>query len=126
MKINQTISILLTTACLGLAACSPKVETRGYTNDAHWKDQVVAGKTTKDQVMEALGSPSTRSSFGEETWYYINDRKEAVAFLKPEVVSQDVFRIPFDTAGVVKTADSIDQDGAQNFALEKRTTPTEG
>jgi len=126
MTINQTIRILFAGAVLGLCACAPEVEQRGYTNDADWKSQVIAGKSTKEQVQEALGSPSTRSSFGEETWFYISGRKESVAFLKPKVVEQDIFKITFDDKGVVKTAESIDEDKAQKFDLVDRTTPTEG
>jgi len=126
MKTNQYIRNLLLVACLGVAACSPKVDTRGYTNDDNWKQEVLVGKSTKDQVMANLGSPSTRSSFGEETWYYISDRKEAVAFLKPEVVKQDIFKITFNSAGIVTSAGSYDENGAQSFGLVNRTTPTEG
>ena len=73
-----------------------------------------------------LGSPSAQSTFGDETWYYITDRKETFAFLKPEVVQQDVTKISFDSAGhVAKIANYSLKDG-EEIDMAKRETPTEG
>jgi len=107
-------------------ACSPKVNNGGYVNENDIKNQIVIGKTTKDDVKEAFGSPSAESSFGAESWYYISDRKEAYAFLKPTVVEQNVVRIEFDPTGVASTVESYSKKDGEEFDLAKRTTPTEG
>jgi outer membrane protein assembly factor BamE (lipoprotein component of BamABCDE complex) len=120
-------SIALAFLCLGvLSACSPKVETRGYVNDKAIQDQLVVGTSTRDEVQSLLGSPSSRSSFGSETWYYISGRKEAVAFMKAEVVEQKVVRIEFNEAGIVQKVEGFSEKDSQDFALVGRTTPTEG
>jgi len=109
-----------------LAACSPKVDNRGYVGEGAIRDQVTIGTSTRQDVLDTLGSPSSQSSFGEETWYYVSARKETVAFLKPEVEQQDVVRISFDQAGVVSKVESFDKNNAREFELVKRVTPTEG
>src|SRR5690242_6956482 len=106
MKLNQHLILLLSGALL--AACSPKVDNRGYVRDGNLKEQITVGQTTKDQVLAKFGSPSAQSSFGDETWYYITDRKEAVAFFKPKVVEQDVTRIVFDASGTVSDVQTFD------------------
>lgn len=108
-----------------LAACSPKVEIRGYVKDADW-GTVVAGQTTKDQVIMQFGSPSSQSSFGGESWYYISSREETTAFFAPDVVEQQVVRITFNEGGVVSKVENFDKNSGKAIDIVKRTTPTEG
>lgn len=126
MNKYQLIKPALFAMLLLLAACDPKVESGGYLEESSIKDRVVVGQTTRDEVAASLGSPSSQSSFGKETWYYISNRKETYAFLKPEIAAQDVTRIEFDTNGVVSAVETYDKNNGQEFDLVKRTTPTEG
>lgn len=109
-----------------LAACSPKVDNRGYVTDINWKQGITPGQTHKDEVRALFGSPSSQSTFGNETWYYITQRKETMGFLPTEVAQQDVVRIEFDAGGVVSTVEHYNQENAKDFDIAKRTTPTEG
>jgi len=113
-----------------LAACSPKVEDRGYikntAENVDFKSALVIGQTSKQEVLDKFGSPSSQSSFGTETWYYISSKKEGVAFFKPEVVDQQIADIEFDNSGLVSAVNFYNQSDAQKVALVKRTTPTEG
>ncbi len=111
---------------LALAACSPKVAAGGYVHDGDLKDQLVVGQTTKDQVKEKLGSPSSQSTFGNETWYYITNRQETVAIFKPEIVTQNVVSIEFDSTGLVSKVNNFSQKDGEEFAMVRQTTPTEG
>lgn len=123
MNIKQIVMIFLVT---GLAACSPKVDNRGYVSGMEWKDRVIPGQTTKDEVQAFFGSPSSQSIFGNDTWYYITQRKETTAFLPTEVAQQHVVRIEFDSAGVVSSVQNFSEQDAKDFDVVKRTTPTEG
>jgi outer membrane protein assembly factor BamE (lipoprotein component of BamABCDE complex) len=122
MKRIHIVTIILT--CLA-SGCAAKVDQRGYVPYDNWKEQVRIG-ASKDEVVTALGSPSSQSAFGTETWYYISGRKEAQAFFKPEVVKQDVIRIEFDQAGMVSKVETFDENSRQDLRYVKRTTPTEG
>lgn len=130
MNKSQSIRVFVASALscvlLTLGACSPKVYNVGYVHDAPIKDQVTIGKSTHADVLAKLGSPSAQSSFGDETWYYITARKEAYAFLKPEIVQQDISSIVFDANGVVSKIGDYNIDQSKEFDLVKRTTPTEG
>lgn len=121
MKKHILIAILLP-----LAACSPKVENKGYAKQKDLVEHIVVGQSTKQEIVDNFGSPSSQSSFGNETWYYINNRLEAVAFLRPEVVEQDITRIEFDSAGVVSKVENFDTNSMQEIDLVGRETPTEG
>jgi outer membrane protein assembly factor BamE (lipoprotein component of BamABCDE complex) len=126
MKRIQAVKAIVITSALLCAACSPKVENRGYVKQASWKDSIIVGQTNKQEVLDKFGSPSTKSSFGPETWHYISSRKEGIGFLRPSVVEQEAVDVAFDSSGVVSGVNVYNKDNAKDFDLVKRTTPTEG
>jgi outer membrane protein assembly factor BamE (lipoprotein component of BamABCDE complex) len=123
MKRFQSVKLLL---LLALAACSPKEEIHGYMPQGEIKERLVIGQTTKDEVQAALGSPSSQSTFGDESWYYIWSRRETVAFFAPKTVEQNVVRIVFNQAGVVNKVEAFDKASGKKIDIAKRITPTEG
>ena len=126
MKQKQLVRTGFVALSLFVASCSPKIENRGYVKQENWKDAVIVGKTTKQDVLEKFGSPSAKSSFGSETWYYISSRKESVGFMRSEVVEQEAVDVAFDASGVVRSVNIYDKDSAKDVELVKRITPTEG
>lgn len=111
---------------LTLTACDPTVETRGAVKDPEWKEQIKAGETTRDEVTTLLGTPSTTSSFGQETWYYITSRRENYGFMKPKIAAQNVLRLTFDASGVVASIEELDETKMREVEVTERVTPTEG
>jgi len=116
----------------GLAACSSgggigKTTYHGYVVSETAIQQVPVG-SSRDQVLIALGSPSTTADFGGEVFYYISQtRRRAVAFMPEKVVDQRVLAIYFneDTQTVERIADYGLKDG-QVFDFVTQTTPTRG
>lgn len=126
MKLNHALNIIPLLAALYLGACASKVETRGFVSDDNLTDFVVPGTTTKEELANRFGSPSSQSSFGTDTWYYISMRKETVAFFEPEVSEQHVVIIEFDETGIVTAMNSRNLADSKQIELVGRTTPTEG
>ena len=109
-----------------LTACVAQKEDRGYTKSQADFGRIIPGTSTSKDVLELLGSPSSFSSYGDETWYYISARKETVAFLAPEIVDQGAVAIVFNSNGVVMRVDEYTKDAAKNVAISTDKTPTEG
>src|SRR5262245_13031708 len=61
-------------AALSIAGCAPDVEQRGDLPTSDEIAQIHPGKTTKDQVVKILGSPSSVGVFDANAWYYISKR----------------------------------------------------
>ncbi|MCW5695505.1 MAG: outer membrane protein assembly factor BamE [Bauldia sp.] len=82
---------------------------------------------SREQVLVALGTPSTTASFGGEVFYYISQtRRQAVQFVNSQVVDQRVVAVYFDGNGrVTRVADYGLQDGVV-FDFVTQTTPTGG
>lgn len=123
-KIQHSFAVAFLAA--SLAACSPIVDQRGHVQQSENESQIKADQTTKEDTLRLLGSPSSTSNFGDESWYYISARKETKAFLRPAVVDQNVLRITFGSDGVVKKIEKFNKADGKKIDFVKRTTPTEG
>ena len=109
-----------------VGACSPKVAQRGVMPDIDAITSIVPQKSDKTDVERRLGSPSSINMFGEETWMYIGETTETVAFLDRKVNERSVLIVSFDDKGVVKDIQSHGLDVAREVEPIERTTPTVG
>ncbi len=111
---------------LSVSACTAAVDLQGNQPDPQQLGQIKPGSTTRNQVLELLGTPSTAMTFGDESWQYISARTETVAFFKPEVKDRQVVSISFDPQGVVKEVLTRGLTDGQNVTMVARQTPTVG
>jgi len=86
---------------LTVGACSVPVDPRGNLPTEAQLSQIKPGVTDKASVTRILGSPSTVAAFDTDTWYYVSQKTKEVAFLKPELLDQEVLIVDFDKKGVV-------------------------
>ena len=83
-------------AGLGLAGCIGETLQRGYVPSESALQQVQVG-APREQVLIALGTPSTTADFGGEVFYYISQKtNRPVAFMNSRVVDQKVLAVYFD------------------------------
>ncbi len=117
------VAVLLS---VGAAGCVGIESQHGYVVPEYAVEQIPIG-SSKDQVLIALGSPSTTENFGGEAFYYISQtRKQPVAFMPDKIVSQRVLAVYFDKDDkVTRIADYGLKDG-KAFDFVSRTTPTAG
>ncbi len=109
-----------------LVGCYPMVDNRGHTTDAEDFKQIVIGQSRTDDVAAILGTPTAKSNFGDETWYYIILRRETVGMWAPEVADQNVTAIHFDGNHVVTSIDTHTKADAKNVEVVEKVTPSEG
>jgi len=107
-------------------ACTPTQDTRGAMPDPSVVAELIPGATTRDKVIEVLGSPSATATFEKETWYYIGKKTETLAFFTPKVVEQRVVALHFDASGVLQEVETFDGTTARDVNLVDRETPTKG
>lgn len=110
----------------GLSACSPRVAQRGAMPDIDAIAAIVPNKTTKSEVERSLGSPSSINMYGEETWMYVGETTETVAFFERDVNERSVLLVSFRDDGVVKDVLQHGLDAARNIEPVERQTPTVG
>lgn len=110
-----------------LAGCSAQEElTHGYVISDATIAQVQVG-SSKEQVLLVLGSPSTTSTIGGETFYYISQRRQRMAaFLHSSVTDQRVVAVYFDDKGLVSQMANYGLQDGKVFDFISRTTRTGG
>jgi outer membrane protein assembly factor BamE (lipoprotein component of BamABCDE complex) len=100
--------------------------TQGYVIDQAAIDSVPVG-SSREQVLLALGTPSTTATFDNEAFYNnTQTRKRYVAFDKPRIVDQHVLAVYFGPDGRVTQIANYGKKDGKVFDFISRTTPTGG
>jgi outer membrane protein assembly factor BamE (lipoprotein component of BamABCDE complex) len=111
---------------VGLSACNTEPQTRGYVLDEKLLNEVRVG-TDAQKVLSTMGSPSTVSTVGNQTWYYISQKTtRTLQFMEPTVVDQRVLAINFNKSMKVEKIASYGLQDGVVFDFISRTTPTGG
>jgi outer membrane protein assembly factor BamE (lipoprotein component of BamABCDE complex) len=112
--------------CTSMDIMPGETLTQGYVIDEQAIELVPVG-SSREQVVLALGTPSTTATFDDEAYYYISQtRRRDVAFMNPRLVDQRVLAVYFGEDGrVTQIANYGLQDG-RVFDFISRTTPTGG
>jgi outer membrane protein assembly factor BamE (lipoprotein component of BamABCDE complex) len=113
-------------AVVAVAACAPDVEQRGDLPTKAEIAQIHPGKTTKHQVIDILGSPSSVGVFDSDHWYYISKRTSQTGIFLPDTLDQQVYIVAFDKAGVVRAVEHKGLKDAENISPAPGATPAPG
>ncbi|MGL5138608.1 MAG: outer membrane protein assembly factor BamE [Beijerinckiaceae bacterium] len=113
-------------ASLGLSACEGEVINRGWQVDDRGLEQIKPGASA-EQVLLVLGTPSTVSTVGGKTYYYVSQRlTRQFQFMGESLKDQRVVAVYIDAKNKVsRVANFGIQDGVV-FDFISRTTPTAG
>jgi outer membrane protein assembly factor BamE (lipoprotein component of BamABCDE complex) len=110
----------------GLFAGMSHTTQHGYVVPEMALEQIPPG-SSRDQVLIALGTPSTTATFGGEVFYYISQTKyQAVAFMDPKVVDQRVVAVYFDKNNKVERVANYGLKDGKVFDFVRGVTPTGG
>lgn len=118
-------AVVLVLAC-GLAACAPVMATRGnYVEDDRLK-AIQLQVSSKDEVEQRLGTPTTVDPFDENRWFYIGEKTETTSFYDPDVISRKILLLTFNQDGFLQTVEAIDENAAKDVETVKKATPAPG
>ena len=89
------------------------------------QSSLVINKTNKNDIIEILGNPSTKSKFDNDVWIYI-ERKQTQSKLtnlgKMKIYKNDVLVLEIDNYGILKKKDFYNKDDMKNLEIVKSTT----
>ena len=124
---RMVVGAVALSAVFVLSGCSTaEVLNQGYVIDQKTLELVPAG-SSREQVLLALGSPSTTATFDNEVFYYISQKRvRPVAFMRPRLVDQKVLAVYFNKDGRVERIANYGLQNGQLFDFISRTTPTGG
>lgn len=114
-------------ALLAVAGCADQgIGQRGYVLDEKAFEQIKPGASA-EQVILAMGTPSTTSTVGGKTYYYISQKvSQPVLFMNEKITDQRVIAIYLDGKNKVERVANYGMQDGKVFDFISRTTPTGG
>ena len=98
----------------------------GYVVSPDALEQIPVG-SSKDQVLIALGSPSTTANYGNDVYYYISQtRYRPAEFMPDKIVDQHIVAVYFDKKDQVERVANYGLQDGKVFDFITKTTPTGG
>jgi outer membrane protein assembly factor BamE (lipoprotein component of BamABCDE complex) len=115
----------LALVCALLAGGCTQNYQRGYILAEGALEQVPLG-APQEQVLIALGTPSTVATVNGEVFYYISSRTEQTSFFPEKTVDQRVVAVYFDKNRRVQRIANYGVEDGRIIDFITRTTPTSG
>ena len=88
-------------------------------------EKLVIGKTNKNDIFELLGPPSTKGSFDEELWIYmeIQTSSSKISKLgKKKLLKNNILLLDIDNRGILSKSIFIDKDKMNEIKFSEDTT----
>jgi outer membrane protein assembly factor BamE (lipoprotein component of BamABCDE complex) len=101
-------------------------QVRGNKVDEEQLAQLVPGTSTRQDATAALGSPTARATFDDNTWIYISEITRPVIGGFQGVDDQHVYVLTFDAKGVLTGIQKKSMQDALPVQVVSRTTPSPG
>jgi len=113
-----------------LYSCSPINKQHGYLLDDFLISSEKISKfelknTTKNDVFDAMGSPSIEIQDVENVWIYLLSLKERKVFDEDELLYQSIYRFEFDNSGILIEQTFLTADNFNKIAFSSDETKVE-
>jgi outer membrane protein assembly factor BamE (lipoprotein component of BamABCDE complex) len=101
------------------------VRNYGYDLDLKNLEKLKINKSTREDVINILGSPSTVSGFTDDEWYYVTVQTTRKSMFNPRVTERDIVQLKF--RGNILTHIEVRQDqGKKDMNFCKDESPVHG
>jgi len=113
-------------AVVSLTGCAADITKHGHIFTDEDLAQIKTGMS-RDQVVLALGTPDTKSTVGQDSFYYISTTtKRSAAFMSPKIVDRKVVAVYFDKKDIVQRVAQYGLQDGKVIDVVKRETPSKG
>ena len=88
-------------------------------------EKLVIGKTNKNDIFELLGPPSTKGSFDEELWIYMEIQTSSSKLSKlgkKNLIKNNILLLDIDSRGILSKSIFFDKDKMNEIKFSEDTT----
>ena len=117
--------VLFSILVLSTSACTPTHSVHGNYVKDHSFNEIKPGVDTKFDVLRKLSSPTTKSVFDDNVWFYLGQEFEKHGILDPKVVNERIVVVTFDEENLVSKIEDLDASRV-DLNVSSRETPTSG
>ncbi len=109
-----------------ISACAPIEKVSGYVPLESELKKLQIGVSTKAYVVKILGEPLSYRVDASETIFYIQQKVETVAFLKPRIKKREIVELKFDKSNILSSIETSVDSVSKPFDLEEKIVISEG
>ena len=87
--------------------------------------KLIVNKTNKNDIMDLLGPPSSKSSFNENIWIYIETKKQSTSIFKVgsrKLIKSNVLVVTINERGILEKKDYYNIDDMNNIKFSEQVT----
>ena len=87
--------------------------------------KLIVNKTNKNDIMDILGPPSSKSSFNENIWIYIETKKQSTSIFKVgsrKLIKSNVLVVTINERGILEKKDYYNIDDMNNIKFSEQVT----
>ena len=91
-------------------------------------EKIVINQTNKNDIIDLIGSPSTKSDFNKNKWFYIERRKTSQSLFKlgqKKIEKNNILMVEFNNRGILKNKKIFDMDDMNEIKYIKSLTHKE-
>lgn len=108
------------------SACVPMVATHGNLLSESVIAQVQPAVSSRADVTQLWGPPTTVAPFDSNIWYYIGETTAQKGIFEPEVTKRQMVRVTFGADDKVDQLAALDPKDGREIAFVDRKTSTAG
>ncbi|MCB2128316.1 MAG: outer membrane protein assembly factor BamE [Rhodobacteraceae bacterium] len=117
--IRRGVILLL---AVSLVACTAVYRNHGYVPRDEDLEKVVVGTSTKQDVANYVGRPSSMGLLTGAGWYYVGSRFRNYGMREPQEIERNVVAISFDDQGIVENVEHFGLEDGKVIVLSRRVT----
>jgi outer membrane protein assembly factor BamE (lipoprotein component of BamABCDE complex) len=115
---------------LFISACTlKKVERHHGVHFLNKKqEKLTINQSNKNDILKLLGSPSTKSTFDNDLWIYIErktDNSSLTKFGSEKIIVNNVLLLEINNMGLLASKEFLDLTKMQNLKFAKQTTESQ-
>ena len=122
---NKILYIIFLSIIVSNCTFKPVVKHHGVPFLEKKQASLIVNKSNKNDVMELLGYPSTKSKFDNDLWIYI-ERKQTQSRLsnlgRMKIFKNDVLVLEIDNQGILKKKDFYNIEDMKKIKIVEDTT----
>ena len=92
------------------------------------QEKLIINKSNKNDILKLLGSPSTKSTFDNDLWIYIErktDNSSLTKFGNERIIVNNVLLLEVNNMGLLASKEFLDLTKMQDLKFAKQTTESQ-
>ena len=92
------------------------------------QEKLIVNQSNRNDILKLLGSPSTKSTFDNDLWIYIERKKgnsKIISFGKEKILVNNVLVLEIGSSGLLEKKEFLDLNNMKNIKFMEETTESQ-